>query len=271
MKGPEAVKIYYAPMPRAKAGFDICKMIKLFFNRVGVQPEHGDLLAISGKYISTSEERLYSIADVVPLEDMSKVSETWGGDPKIGELVARESDLVLPGFYGIYLGEANGILQPNAGIDRSNVPGGFVIFYPVNPAKSAEKIRACIRLLFERDVGVIITDSRIFPSKRGTSGVCIGCSGVIPYVDDRGNLDLFGKPLKVTRRAISDQLASAAELMMGESSESVPIVLIRGLKQYYRYRTPSVDLSVSYEEDIYFSAIKNYLKIKLQMEQPKDG
>lgn len=260
MEGPKSVRIIYAPMPRAEPGFDICAQLREFFRRVRTRPRTGDILAVSGKYISVSEGRLYPLGDVVPMEDVVRIAGEGGGDPRMGELVARESDLVLPGFYGIYLGEARGILQPNAGIDRSNAPEGHVVLYPEDPNRSAEKVRACVRLLFGADVGVVITDSRIYPSKKGTSGVCIGCSGVVPYTDERGSLDLFRRPLKVTRRSVSDQIASAAQLAMGESGEAVPIVLIRGLEVYYRHREVRADPSVSHEEDIYFSAIRNYLK-----------
>ncbi|HXW02634.1 MAG TPA: coenzyme F420-0:L-glutamate ligase, partial [Candidatus Nitrosotenuis sp.] len=128
---------------------------------------------------------------------------------------------------GFVLTSSDNILAPNAGIDKSNVKKGTVILYPDNPYLVAEQIRRKILLNFGVSVGVIIVDSRLMPTRIGTSGVAIACAGLEPVQDMRGQKDLDGNPLKVTLQATADNLATIANHKMGEGSESTPIAIVR--------------------------------------------
>ncbi len=257
------VELISDKMGRESRKFNIYNRIEKFFDKIKVFPENGDIVIVSGKYVAISEGRYYRLDNVVPTEEAYELAKANGGDPRIAELVLRESEAVMPSFAGIFMASINGILQPNAGIDKSNIKEGYVVLYPENPDVSARKIRLFILDRYGAKVGVVITDSRIYPTRKGTTGIAIGYSGILPIVDERGSEDLFGKKLKVTKRAIADQIATMAQPIMGESNESRPLVLLRGLSSYVINRDIDVNLSVNYEEDIYFAAIKNYIEGKV--------
>lgn len=233
--------------------------IKKFFDRIGKKPEDGDILLLSGKYVAMSEGRRYSLSKVKPMKDAIRLAVQNGSNPKLTEAVVRESERVYRAFSGIFMAENNGLLQPNAGIDKSNVQEGSIVLYPEDPNTSALSVRLNVLTDFGVNIGVIITDSRIYPVRKGTVGIAIGNSGIKAILDERGKKDLFGKPLKVTRRAIADQLATTAQLVMGESGESTPIVLVRGLANLVCDSDIKVNLSVEFSEDLYYSAIKNII------------
>ena len=123
----------------------------------------------------------------------------------------------------------------NAGVDVSNVSGGdSVATLPKNPDFSAKKIREKIKELTGKDVVVIISDTSGRPLRIGQINVAIGVSGMVPLLDRRGEKDLFGYELKVKEIAIADELASAAELVIGEADEGIPVALIRGYRKYVK-------------------------------------
>jgi coenzyme F420-0:L-glutamate ligase len=150
-------------------------------------------------------------------------------DPRHVEVVLRESDRVVGGIPGFLLCMKNGTLLPNAGIDASNAPEGSLVLLPLDPDASAARIRTAIMEQSRADIGVIVIDSRTHAMRLGCSGVAIGCSGIPSVVDERGKKDLFGRELEVTKRAVADCIASAAELVMGEAGECVPAAVVRGI------------------------------------------
>ena len=127
-----------------------------------------------------------------------------------------------------------GLLTPNAGIDKSNVEHGKVVLYPRNPLESATALVDEMRFRRGVEIGVVVSDSRLMPTRKGTVGVALASAGIEAIVDLRGKPDLFGNVLKVTSQAIADDLCSGAQIVMGEANESVPIVLVRGLDRRSR-------------------------------------
>ncbi len=128
-------------------------------------------------------------------------------------------------LYDLY---SRGILAPNAGIDASNAKKGNVILYPSSPFETAEMLRRKIFLCFGVMVGVILADSRLMPTRVGTSAVAVAHAGLNPVADNRSKIDLDGNPLKVTFQATSDNIATIANHAMGEGAESRPFVIVRG-------------------------------------------
>ena len=179
-------------------------------------------------------------------------------EAKIAEVTLRESDYIYKGIPGFLLAIKNGIIAPNAGIDKSNVPRGFVILYPSKPFRSAENLRR--RFLVNRGikVGVVIADSRLMPTRIGTIGVALASAGFEPVEDQRGKKDLFGNILKVTLKAVSDSLAAMGVAVMGESNESIPIAVIRGIKVITTDRKISWhDMAVDARQDIYIRGLQS--------------
>jgi len=140
----------------------------------------------------------------------------------------KEADEVLSGVPRILLTLKNKMLMPNAGIDHSNAPPNHVILLPKDPWVSSEKARSVVMKRFGRKIGVLLMDSRVMPLRMGTIGLALGVAGFEPLEDLRGEPDLYGKVLLLTLRAIADDLASAAQIIMGEAAEGNPGVLVRG-------------------------------------------
>ncbi len=190
--------------------------------------EDGDIIVIASKVVASVEGRIVRLSDVKPSEEAYRISKETELEPEFAELVIRESEIVYGGVFRALLTLKDNILQANSGIDSSNVPKGYAILLPENSTKSAHKIRNEIYQKTGLKIGVIIADSRTHPLRLGNAGFALGVAGIIPVADERGKKDLYGNTLKITRRAIADNLACAAEILMGEGNEQNPIVIIKG-------------------------------------------
>lgn len=208
--------------------FDMSRLIE---EEMGNSLVEGDVLVISSKLVAVSEGRVADLAAVKPGEGAKRLASKYRVDPRLCELVLRESDTIIGGVPGFLLASRDGVLTPNAGIDKSNVRRGAVVMYPRHPEASARTIRESIRFSKGIRVGVVICDSRLSPTRKGTTGVAVAASGIEAILDMRGRVDLFGNVLKVTSQGVADDLSSAAEILMGESDEAIPIVLVRGLRK----------------------------------------
>ncbi|MDD1729095.1 MAG: coenzyme F420-0:L-glutamate ligase [Methanospirillum sp.] len=189
----------------------------------------GDILVIAESALATSEGRLVQLDEQKPSPEAEELAAQYQLDPRLAEVVLRESDEIVGGIPGFLLCTSRGNLLPNAGVDGSNAPEGMVSLLPADPNVSAYKLRQEIGQTTGKSVAVLVIDSRTHPMRYGCSGVALGCSGIPSVLDERGRKDLFGRELKVTRRALADNIASAAELLMGEADEGIPVVLVRGL------------------------------------------
>lgn len=221
------------------------------------QLKEGDIIVISSKYVAISEGRVIPLRAVKVGAEARAVAQTYHMDPRLMELILRESDSVLGGIPGFILASWEGLLTPNAGIDKSNVEHGRVVLYPRRPQESASRIREALRFALGINVGVVVCDSRLMPTRRGTTGVALASSGIEAIVDLRGKSDLFGNVLRVTSQAIADDLTSAAQLLMGESNEAVPIVIVRGLDSVglKEIEYPPSRFSIPMDEDVYLRSL----------------
>jgi coenzyme F420-0:L-glutamate ligase len=208
--------------------FDVVQFID---ESVGARLRDRDVLVISSKFVAVSEGRVLELRGVRVGARAKELAAKHRIDPRLCELVIRESDEVIGGIPGFLLTSKDGLLTPNAGIDKSNVRHGTVVLYPRRPEVSAWRIREGLKFARGVSVGVVICDSRLSPTRRGTTGVAVASSGIEAVLDMRGKSDLFGNLLKVTSQAVADDLSSAAEILMGESDEGVPVVLVRGLRR----------------------------------------
>lgn len=207
--------------------------------------KNGDIIAIASKAVAYSQGRLVSV----------------GNKESFRALVKKEADKVLEdGEMVITL--KNNILIPNAGIDNSNTPKGFSVLWPEEPFKSARLIRQdLIKGTNLKKFGVLITDSHCQPLRLGTSGIAIGWAGFEGVLDERGKRDLFGKKMEYTRMAIADNLASAANLLMGETNAAIPFVIIRGFDAEWNNKKASAeDYFISPKDCIYKNFYKDSLK-----------
>ncbi|MBI3841032.1 MAG: coenzyme F420-0:L-glutamate ligase [Thaumarchaeota archaeon] len=236
------------------SSFDIASLIEEELRGV---LRDGDVLVISSKFIAIAEGRVVKLVGVKPTRRAKELAEKYRADPRLCELVLRESDTIVGGVPGFLMASKDGLLSPNAGIDRSNIGHGSVVLYPRRPEVSAWRIREAAMLSLGVSIGVVVCDSRLSPTRRGTVGVAVAASGIEAVVDFRGKEDLFGNVLKVTAQAIADDLSSAAEVLMGESDEAAPIVLVRGLQRNLMKKTeyPARRFAISMEDCVYLRSL----------------
>ncbi len=207
-------------------GDDIVEALEKGMKRAGLSLEDGDIIVISESALATTEGRVINLDEVSPGPLASSLATRYSKDPREMELILRESDEIVGGIPGVVLTLKDGFLYPNAGIDHSNAPPGFVVLFPANPDRSASEIRR--RLSSGKRIGVVIGDSRTHPLRLGCVGVALACSGLQPVEDARGQKDLYGRELLITRKAVADNIVSAAQIVMGEGDEGIPAAIVRG-------------------------------------------
>ena len=217
--------------------------------------EDGDLVVIAQKVFSKAEKRVVSVNDVLPSEEAKELAKVVDKNPRFVELVLRETAKVLKASSEILLVEdKRGLICINAGIDKSNVEGrGNFALLPENPDKSAEKCRLEIKGLTGKNVAIVVCDTYSRPFRRGQVNFAIGVAGINPFKDYRGKKDLFGQILKVKNVAVIDEIAAAAELLMGQAKEATPVVIFKGLGNVTELcEECSIDkLHISSEEDLF--------------------
>ncbi|WP_300608584.1 coenzyme F420-0:L-glutamate ligase [Methanohalophilus sp.] len=238
-----------------KPGDNLLTILEAAFEENKIYPEEGDIIVLAESAVATAENRVVKLSEVEPGQTAIRFAHRFSLDPREMELVLRECDEVFGGVPGAALTITKGNLSPNAGIDGSNAPEGHVVLLPEDSQKSAGQIRRAICNKYRCRVGVIIGDSRTQPMRLGCVGIALGTSGIIPVEDSRGDLDLFGKPLSITHKAVADNLVSAAQLIMGEAGERIPCVIIRN--SGIRIVDADVPMPVfSSDECMYFSNIR---------------
>lgn len=215
-------------LPLVKPGDDLVELILCAAKRVGGLKE-GDIVVIASSVLATAQGRLRRLGEIKPSKRARELAKRAKLEPEFVELVLREADRVLGVVEGAVLTVKEGVPCANAGVDSSNAPRGYALLAPLNPNQAARGILEGLKRRAGLRLGVVVADSHVQPLRRGTVGLAVGVAGVRPVVDCRGKLDLFGRPLRVTFRALADQLATAAQLVMGEAAERVPVAVVRGV------------------------------------------
>ena len=192
------------------------------------QLEDSDVVVVSQKAVSKAEGRVVRLDDVDP---SSKARELAAGDdPRRLEVILGEAAAIVRVRPPLVIAETrHGFVCASAGVDASNAPeDGTLVLLPVDPDESAARIRAGLSKLTGREVGVIVSDSFGRPFRNGIVDVAIGCAGLTPLVDLRGQTDRAGHVLETTIVGVADEIASAAELVMGKLA-GIPVAIVRGL------------------------------------------
>jgi coenzyme F420-0:L-glutamate ligase/coenzyme F420-1:gamma-L-glutamate ligase len=222
-----------AGIPTIENGADLADVALTALARMGLRLETGDTLVLAQKIVSKAEGRLVRLADVVSSERARELAKEADKDPRVVELILRESQEVMrcrPG--AIIVRHRLGIVLANAGIDASNVESAdgseSVLLLPKDPDASAARLRVNLQKGANADVAVIISDSLGRAWRMGTVGTAIGAAGVTALLDMRGTPDRNGRILQTTEVGIADEIAAAASLLMGQAAEGTPIVHVRG-------------------------------------------
>ncbi|MEM1435076.1 MAG: coenzyme F420-0:L-glutamate ligase [Pseudomonadota bacterium] len=227
----EAFAVPGLPMVQPEA--NVATLINEALERNGQTLADGDVVCIAQKIVSKAENRQVALASVEPGAEACELAQAVDKDPRLVQLILDESTEVLRHKPGVLIVRHRlGIVGANAGIDQSNIDHGEAeeaLLLPIDPDGSAASIRADLEASHGCRLAVMITDSHNRPWRLGTVGACIGCAGLAPLDDHRGGTDLYGRELKVTLINRADAIASIATLLMGETTEQLPVAVVRGL------------------------------------------
>lgn len=241
-------------LPLVQPGDDISALIDDALRRQGIALVAGDVLAIAQKIVSKAEGRYVALRDVTPSAQAQKLASETGKDPRFIEVVLSQStEVVRKRRDLVIVAHRLGLVMANAGIDQSNVEQDeceTVLLLPQDPDAAAEHLRRELSRRFGTNIAVVVTDSFGRAWRRGTVGVALGVAGLPSLLDLRGQADLFGRALRVTEIGFADEIASAASLIMGQSRERLPVVLVRGLS-WAAPAAPAAALLRSPDEDLF--------------------
>ena len=219
-------------IPEVRRGDDLAAVIAGAIARDGRRIHAGDVIVVAQKIVSKAEGATVRLDEVAP----SAMAEAWaeanGKDPRVVEVVLRESRRIVRMDRGVLIAETrHGLVCANAGVDASNVPTGFVTLLPEDPDASAARLRAGLVAALGCDVAVIVSDTFGRPWREGVVNVAIGSAGLQPLLDYRGTADAHGRPLTSTVIAVADELAAAAELVTRKSA-CTPVAVVRGAAEW---------------------------------------
>jgi len=215
-------------IPEVGEGDDLPALILNGLGKSGIEVTDGDVLVVAQKIVSKAEGRLVRLEAFQPGTKAQHWAEAYDKDPRVVEVVLRESKRIVRMERGVLISETeHGFVCANAGVDTSNVAEGTVALLPKDPDASARLIRSSLESSLGVRIAVIISDTFGRPWREGLVNVALGVSGMESLIDYRGQVDSHGNALKVTVIAVADEIASAAELAM-KKSDGVPVVIVRG-------------------------------------------
>ena len=221
--------IALSDMPLVAAGDDLAELIADALQRSDTQLDDHDVLVVAQKIVSKAEGRLVDLATVVPSEQARRRARQTGKDPRLVELILRESVRVVRQTDSLIITENTiGIVMANSGVDQSNIEAGHALLLPEDPDRSAVTLRQQLMQRLSKTVGVVIAHSMGRAWRQGIVGHAIGVAGVQALVDLRTSLDLFGRALRSPQIGLADEIAAAATMVMGQGAEGRPVVLVRG-------------------------------------------
>jgi coenzyme F420-0:L-glutamate ligase/coenzyme F420-1:gamma-L-glutamate ligase len=249
-------------IPLIKKGDNLPEIIIKALDLNNIALENGDIIVIAQTIISKSTGRTINLDKITPSEKALELSKSIAlkvksqglpvKNPKLIQVILDESKEVIKTEHVLITETKHGFICADAGIDKSNIEGdGMITLLPENPDNDAEEVRGILKTKTNKDIAVIISDSFGRAFRVGAIGTAIGVSGINPILDLRGKKDLFGYELQTTIIGQADSLAAAAQLVMGESDEGIPIVLIRGYKFEFNERVTITNLLRKKEIDLF--------------------
>lgn len=229
MTPPRYEVIGVAGLGEVRPGQDLARLVADAARAQGTPLAAGDVVVVGQKVVSKAEGRLVRLADVAPSPAATAMAAVLDRDPRLVEVILRESRRIVRMDRGVIIAETHhGWVCANAGVDQSNVDPDSVALLPEDPDRSARLLRERLRALAGAEVAVIVADTFGRPWREGLTNVAIGVSGLAPLRSYLGRSDPAGRPLQATILAEADELAGAAELVMGKLSR-IPVALVRGL------------------------------------------
>jgi len=243
--------------PIVKKGDNIARLVVATSKKERVTLDEDDIIVVAHKVVSKAEGRTVDLKDIKPSNRARKIAQITGKDPRLVEVILKETKRVVKVTSEIFIVEnKQGHVCINAAVDKSNVEGADrYLLLPEDPDRSAQQIRSEIMKLTGKKVAVLISDTYSRPFRRGQVEYTVGIAGISPFKDYRGKKDLFNYELKVKNTAVADEIASAAELVMGQGDEGIPVAIIKNLKVPSQERASISDLLISKNEDLFTCAL----------------
>jgi coenzyme F420-0:L-glutamate ligase/coenzyme F420-1:gamma-L-glutamate ligase len=218
---------------------DLNTMILAAISHSQIEIQNDDIFVVTHKIVSKAEGRIVDLARVKPSTKAIRMAEEHDKDPRIMELILNESAQILRAKNGIIISETrHGFVCANAGVDQSNMEGDTAVLLPVAPDESASRLQDVVKKKVGKEIAVVITDTFGRTFRNGQTNVAIGIAGINPIKSYIGTYDMYGRELRVTEIAVADEIASAAELVMGKA-EGTPVAIVRGYK-FQKASTSSV-------------------------------
>jgi coenzyme F420-0:L-glutamate ligase/coenzyme F420-1:gamma-L-glutamate ligase len=216
-------------LPEIRRGDELAPLILEAARRQGTPIQDRDLLVVSQKIVSKTEGRVVRLADVAVSDEARSVADEIGRDPRLVQVILGESRRIVRKAKDVLIVETrHGFVCANAGVDQSNVDADTACLLPEDSDRSAGALRAHLRTLTGHDLAIIVADTFGRPWREGLVNVAVGLAGLEPIVSYLGQLDPAGHVLQATILALADELAGAAEPVMGKL-DRVPVAIIRGL------------------------------------------
>ena len=217
-------------LPEISPGDDLARLIAEAIRQTDIRVGAKDIFVVAHKIVSKSEGRIVHLDSVKPSERAEQWAADYHKDPRLIELVLLQAKRILKMERGVIVAEtSHGFVCANAGVDASNTPESTAILLPEDPDRSANMLRTQLIRTFGVSVGIIISDTFGRPWREGLVNVALGVAGLAPMVDYRGQTDASGKTLQATLIALADEVASAAELVMGKA-DRVPVAIVQGVQ-----------------------------------------
>lgn len=235
-------------------GENLVQRIIETFKQYKLSPEDGDILAIALKVVSISKKAFIEKGGK-PSEKAVTLSKKYKLEPSIMEEILSQKPIILGGADGVVATIYNGVIVGNMGIDRKNAHGKLATRWPRDIENEAHRLRRELRKYLNKDLGVVIVDSRVEPLRRGTRGFAVSISGFEAIRSYIGEKDLNGREIRYTVQNIADEIASIAHLYMGEGAEKTPFVYIKDPPTKQSNKASIDDLKIPLEKCIYLSGI----------------
>jgi coenzyme F420-0:L-glutamate ligase/coenzyme F420-1:gamma-L-glutamate ligase len=257
------MELFSIKLPLIKKNDPLIRIIVEEIKEKGETLREGDIIVIAEKVVATSQGRVRNLSDVKNISNHAKeLANQYDMDERYVQLILDEASMILGGMRHVILAKVNDFLIANAGIDQSNAGPGKVVLLPENLKQVPWDYWKALKKEFNiSNLGVIISDSRVQPLRKGTIGIAIATAGFEPIEDLRGHPDLFGRPLEITMRAIADDLTSAAQFLLSEAAQQTPVVIIRGVNVKFT-DNPQFTPEMPPEECLYMNIFSKYLLMK---------
>lgn len=224
-----------------------------------------DILIVNSKIIATCEGRQVDLSDVIVSNEARVLAQKYSIDPQLTQLIYENAHVIFGGVPKVLLTEIYGNMIANAGIDKSNSGGSnIVILWPKEPYKSAEYLRNELMKYYSiSNLGLIVSDSHVSPMRQGVVGSAIGVAGFVPVENCIGRKDLFNHTMEYTKRAIADQVTTAAHLLTGECDERIPLVVARGVSAEFTDKKAShSEIYMPFEKCLFMNSLRDYFEAR---------